>query len=101
MLVGQTPPKASRQPGRATAAIRLQALGPAHLRVNVDSEQPGIVIVAENWMPGWRVENAACGATPGACDGSGAPVLNLPVLAPVRADLALIGVPVPVGGGTI
>jgi len=77
--------------------IQMQALAPAHLRVSVDSPQAGLLIIAENWMPGWHVENTACGVANEECQPANGTALNLPLFTPMRADLTLVGVPVPAG----
>jgi hypothetical protein len=79
----------------STGAVTLTQLAPGHVRVAVESEAGGLLLVAENWLPGWVVEQAACGGAP--CPAGVWPAANLPYLAPVRADLTLVGVPVPAG----
>ncbi len=69
---------------RVTAVVRVERLTPEHVRVHGRSDRPGLLVVAENWMPGWQ-------ATLRYPDGT---VSSAPV---VRADLTLIGVPVPAG----
>jgi uncharacterized membrane protein YfhO len=54
--------------------------------VDVQSEQGGLLVISETWLPGWRMENAQCNG--GSC-----------VLAdaPLRANLTLLGVILPAG----
>jgi hypothetical protein len=54
--------------------------------VQVASPTPGLLIVSENWLPGWRVV-----ATRWPVD---APP---PLDEPLRANLTLLGLPVPAG----
>ncbi len=69
--------------------VRLARSAPNRLRIDVTSENGGLLVVSENWMPGWRATLAANGVT------AAQPV---PVW---RADLTLLGVPVPPGTSTI
>ena len=66
------------------AALDVERMGPAHLGIHIQSEQPGLLFISENWMPGWRAT----------WNGQS----QLPV---VRAHQAFLGVPVPAGGGTL
>lgn len=68
--------------------VRFQRLAPAHLLLTVTSERGGLLVISENWMPGW----AAWLTEP---SGSRRPV---PVL---RANLAFLAVPVPPGTTTV
>ena len=76
--------------GAAKAQVQLQQRGPANLHVEVQDSAGGLLVIAENWMPGWRVQNVTCA---GGCPDE-AP-LGLPAFAPQRANLTLVGVPVP------
>lgn len=82
-------PGASATPG----TVRAARVAPNRLRLTVQGDAPGFLIVAENWMPGWRVDNINCEApavcTPGRAPGE--------LLQPVRANLTLLGVPIPAG----
>ena len=82
-------------PGSAQAQVQLQQRGPANLHVEVQDSPGGLLVVAENWMPGWRVQNVTCS---GGCPDE-AP-LGLQAFAPQRANLTLVGVPVPAGSFT-
>lgn len=76
---------ASAPPGANT--VQLRQVSPSRVQVEVDGEQDGLLVVSENWMPGWRVE----GAPPGK------PVLGLTPFGVYRANLTLVGIPVPAG----
>ncbi|NOZ27251.1 MAG: YfhO family protein [Chloroflexi bacterium] len=73
--VGPSPPA-----GEST--IRLERLAPYRLLVRGRSDREGLLIVSENWMPGWRALRRDEGAQ------------TLPVF---RADLTFLGIPVPAG----
>ena len=59
------------------------------LRIDVQSERGGLLVVSENWMPGWQATQV---------DPDGRPLRRLPVL---RADLTLLGIPVQAGASHI
>jgi hypothetical protein len=80
-----------------TGAVTLTQIAPGQLRVTVESAAGGLLLLAENWMPGWQVESATCGADDAPCAADIWPTAELPYLTPVRADLTLVGVPVPTG----
>ncbi len=85
-------------PAPIEAAVNLTRLAPGRYRVAVDSAAAGMLVVSENWMPGWRVVDARCGAEEAACAPSTWPEGNgLALLEPVRANLAFLGIPVPAG----
>ncbi len=69
---------------KGAAALQVERAGAAHLLIQVESAQPGLLFISENWMPGWQAT----------WDGQS----RLPV---VRAHQAFIGVPVPAGKGTL
>lgn len=78
--------------GEAGAEIQLQQRGPANLHVAVQDSPGGLLVMAENWMPGWRVQNVTCAS--GCPD---AATLGLQAFTPQRANLTLVGIPVPAG----
>lgn len=67
------------------------------LAVTIHSEQGGFLVISENWLPGWRVENAECGVGNGECGSLQSPITDLPLLSVQRTNLTLLGVPVPPG----
>ncbi len=77
----------------ATAAISLTQPAPGQLGVRVNASGPGLLLLAENWMPGWRVENLAA-------EPSREPVLGMEPYSVLRADLTLVAVPLPAGVST-
>jgi hypothetical protein len=83
------------QPGHS--AITLRRLAPNRLHVQVESEHGGLLVLSENWMPGWRVEEAECRAQQMECVNLQSPIPNLPPLSVMRANLTFIGVPIPPG----
>jgi hypothetical protein len=68
------------------AQVQLEQKAPGVVTVQVASPTPGLLIVSENWLPGWRVV-----ATQWPVD---APA---PLEEPLRANLTLLGLPVPAG----
>jgi hypothetical protein len=85
-------PAATAATTALTAAVQLEMVAPGHLRLTLADSPGGLLVVSENWMPGWRVERPSSGAQASAST-------QQPVSAqqPVRANLTLIGVPVPPG----
>ncbi len=71
--------------------VRLWRLAPNRLRAHVWSEHGGLLVVSENWMPGWQATRYDGGA-------EGGPGEPLPV---VRANLTLLGIPIPPGESTL
>jgi hypothetical protein len=74
------------------AQVQLQQRSPGSLHVSVQDSPGALLVVSENWMPGWRVHNVTC--TGGCADSA---PFDLPAFEPQRANLTLIGVPVPPG----
>lgn len=70
----------------APASVQLTQLAPGRLALRVESETPGLLVVSENWMPGWRIVARQWPKNVGA-----------PPLAPLRADLTLLGISIPAG----
>lgn len=77
------------------ARVLLQQRGPANLHVEVQGSPGGLLVVAENWMPGWRVKDVTCA---GGCPDE--TPLGLRAFEPQRANLTQIGIPVPAGSFT-
>jgi hypothetical protein len=77
-------------------AVQVARRSPASFAVTVQDSPGALLVVAENWMPGWRVENVTC---TGGCATAPLPepALGLPAFAPQRTNLALLGIPVPPG----
>lgn len=75
--------------------VRAERLQTNRLGIDVAGSGGGILIISENWMPGWRVENATCGTQ--ACDVRSSHGAGLPILTPVRANLSFLAVALPVG----
>ena len=71
------------------SSVSLQRLAPNRLRADVQSEHGGLLVVSENWLPGWHATVQPAGATS---------VQQAPV---VRADVALLGVPIGAGQSTV
>ncbi len=82
----------SRSPGRLSAAARvtLRTLAPGRVEASVVSDAPGLLVVSENWMPGWRIAATRWPASASA-----------PPIEPLRVNLTLLGVPIPAGESVI
>jgi len=72
------------------ATLGATRLGPTHLEVQIESTQPGLLFVSENYLPGWEAEWRARSQS--------AEPIDLPI---VRAHQAFLGIPVPAGSGTV
>ncbi len=70
-------------------SVRLARPAPNRLRIDVQSTNGGLLVVSENWMPGWRATLAA---------GDAAAAQPVPVW---RADLTLLGIAVPPGSSRV
>lgn len=66
-------------------SVALQRLSPERLLVQISSENGGLLIVSENWMPGWEAMLRERDTEPG---------IPLEVL---RANLTWLGMPIPAG----
>lgn len=82
--------------GQATGEAQLTRLAPNRLGVDIIDSGGGILVISENWMPGWRVRNALCGEEYPCAAGEASPI-GIEQLTPVRADLAFMAVVVPEG----
>ena len=72
------------------ASIEVERKGSAHLIFEIESDQPGLLFVTENYMPGWQ-------ALWTGLEKQSQPS-KLPI---VRANQAFLGIPVPAGKGTL
>ena len=72
------------------ASIAVERIGAAHLIFRIESDEPGLLFVSENYLPGWQAEWAGT-------DRTGQPA-DLPI---VRAHQSFLGIPVPAGKGTL
>jgi hypothetical protein len=79
------------------ATIELRRLATNRLHVQVTSAQGGLLVISENWLPGWRVLAAQCDTT-GSCSSTLLPPLQL--FHVYRTNLSFLGVPVPAGDVT-
>jgi hypothetical protein len=87
-------PESMGEAGGATgsALVALERRAPDELRVSVTSEQEGLLVVSETWMPGWEVVDPVC-SNDNACprqDENG-----IAYFLPMRADLTLVGIWLP------
>ena len=72
------------------ASIEVERTGAAHLIFRIESDEPGLLFVSENYLPGWQAEWSGT-------DRTGQPA-DLPI---VRAHQSFLGIPVPAGKGTL
>jgi 4-amino-4-deoxy-L-arabinose transferase-like glycosyltransferase len=70
-------------------SVAMQVLAPGRLRFDIQSQHGGLLVISENWMPGWQ----ATVRRPGEEASSPTPVL--------RADVAFLGVPVGPGDSIV
>jgi hypothetical protein len=82
--------------GPTPATIQLVRRTANRLHVAVTSEQGGLLVISENWLPGWRAENPQCEGS-ASCTGSPLFAPGLPLWSVQRTNLTLIGVPVAPG----
>ncbi|MBV7338909.1 hypothetical protein KFU94_63960 [Chloroflexi bacterium TSY] len=76
--------------------ISLAQSAPGQFQVTVESTHGGLLVLTENWMPGWRVRNSAC-STEGGCTAAQTPFSELGLLSPLRVNLTFIGLVIPPG----
>ena len=72
------------------ASIEVERTGAAQLIFRIESDEPGLLFVSENYLPGWQAEWEGADRTSQAAD--------LPI---VRAHQSFLGIPVPAGKGTL
>lgn len=80
----------------AAAQVHAARLQPHRLDVSVIDSGGGVLVVSENWMPGWRVTAIECEGGV-SCEVGGAHTSGLPLLAPVRANVSLVAIALPAG----
>lgn len=61
------------------------------LALDVSAPQAGLLVVAENWMPGWRIRSYGIGAD------DTTQIMGMPAFVPQRANLSFIAIPLPAG----
>lgn len=76
--------------------ISLARTAPGQFMITVKSIHGGLLVLTENWMPGWRVRNSVC-STGGGCDAAQTPFSKLTLLSPLRVNLTFVGVVIPKG----
>jgi len=82
-------PEASKH-GATSFDVQLIQQAPGQLKITVESTSPGLLVVSENWMPGWRVR-----AVEWPHDALAPPGEAL------RVNLSFLGVPIPAGKSVI
>jgi hypothetical protein len=81
-------------------SIEIERLAPNRMKVRVDSEYGGMLVVSENWMPGWSLEHELCSDGSVACSDVQPPFAGMATLVPMRVNLSLVGTAVPAGSVT-
>ncbi len=66
-------------------------------RLHVQVEQGGFLVISENWLPGWQVQNVQCGPPATECTNLQSPISNRQSLSVQRVNLTLLGIPIPAG----
>jgi hypothetical protein len=84
-------------PKGGATTIHLARPAPNRLAVELESEGGGLLLISENWMPGWQVIGADCGPQAAACDELQPLVAGLQFFTPYRANLSFVGLVVPAG----
>lgn len=74
-------------PSSLAPIIQLERPAPNHLRITLTDNPGGLLVLSENWLPGWRAQSQTATRN-----------LQLPVL---RANLTQIAVPLPPGDLTL
>lgn len=89
-MADAAPPAAPPENASGPDVLALAAPAPGRLHIRAELAAPGLLLVSENWLPGWEVRCA------GGCPAA-APVLGLPAYSVSRAHLAFLAVPLPAG----
>jgi len=79
--------------GPVGSQVTVTRLADNRLRVQV--EQGGFLVISENWLPGWQVQNVQCRPPDTQCTNLQSPISNLPALSVQRVNLTLLGIPIP------
>ncbi|MBX3015836.1 MAG: hypothetical protein KF832_30230 [Caldilineaceae bacterium] len=82
------------------STIHLEAVAPGQRRVQVTSDTGGLLILSENWMPGWQVQESRCSDSTAAttpCPTEPLAATPLALFSVQRVNLTLLGVPIPPG----
>lgn len=87
---GRFEPTQALNRGEASSDVQLVQRAPGRVEIAAESEAPGLLVVSENWMPGWRVRVVEWPR--------GAPT---PPTEALRVNLSFLGVPLPAGRSVI
>jgi hypothetical protein len=88
-------PAAIDNGGLGSSTITLARPAANRIDVTLQSERDGLLVVSENWMPGWRV--TTCAGSQSTIFEEQSSVLGLRSFSIYRVNLTLLGVPVPAG----
>jgi hypothetical protein len=79
-----------------SATVSLERRTAEEFQVRVSSEQAGLLVVSETWLPGWEIGQRSC-------SGHACPTQDeqaRPYFLPMRANLTLLGIWLPAGVST-
>ncbi|MCB0142874.1 MAG: hypothetical protein KDE50_23445, partial [Caldilineaceae bacterium] len=66
--------------------------------IRVKSAEGGLLVISENWLPGWRISDKSCTINEIFCKVPGIFTLATPdQTSPLRVDLTLLGIPIQPG----
>ncbi|MEZ4656020.1 MAG: hypothetical protein R2911_00435 [Caldilineaceae bacterium] len=78
--------------------VSIERPAPAQFYVHVASEQGGLLVISENWLPGWQISDKSCTINGTFCKVPS--TFTLPATdpsSPLRVNLTLLGIPVQPG----
>ncbi len=78
-------------------AVAVARISPRALQLTVHSEAGGLLVISENWLPGWHVADRRCLSAPAQPCVRTTSADPLPLLTPLRTNLTFIGLAVPPG----
>jgi len=76
--------------------VLLRRLSPQALQIHARSAQEGMLVVSENWMPGWRIDSFTCLSPSPPCTRTTSGD-ELPLLTPLRTNGTFLGIVIPPG----
>ncbi|MCB9149848.1 MAG: hypothetical protein H6641_13920 [Caldilineaceae bacterium] len=78
--------------------IQIVRTAPAQFNIRVKSAEGGLLVISENWLPGWRISDKSCTINESFCKVPGIFTLaTADPISPFRVDLTLLGIPIQPG----
>ncbi|MEZ4712391.1 MAG: glycosyltransferase family 39 protein [Caldilineaceae bacterium] len=78
--------------------VSIERPAPAQFHITVASEHGGLLVISENWLPGWRISDKSCTINGTFCKVQDVFTLPAPDPAsPLRVNLTQIGIPIQPG----